>query len=409
MPELGESVMEGTIIQWHKAQGDAVKAGDILLEVDTDKVTTEIESPADGILLQITAQNGATIDVGATVGIIGNAGETPEAAPVSVAKPTAAPIVTPAARPTAPPLKSPASDAYISPVVGRMLAHHGLDIAQISGTGKNGRVSKKDVLAHIKQRESVQAAPVQAPAGLTPTAEAHDLLAVSPMRRAIADHMVRSVQTSPHVNAIIELDLSAISKHRSANKAAFANDGVKLTYTAYFMVAVAQALKTHRIINSSWTDAGIQLHPNVNLGMATALGEKGLIVPVVKDASDLNLLGMARSIGDLANRARDNALRPDEVRGGTFTLTNYGANRASLLATPIINQPQAAIMGLGKIERRPVVRELAGEEVIVARTMCYVSLTYDHRLIDGTAASAFLLDVTNAIENWPKHDPKTAS
>jgi 2-oxoglutarate dehydrogenase E2 component (dihydrolipoamide succinyltransferase) len=297
--------------------------------------------------------------------------------------------------------RNPKSTTFISPVVARMAAHHGLDLAQISGTGRNGRVRKKDVetfLARGAGKPDEIAQEIETTVAIAKSDQV-DLLPLTSMRRAIAKRMSESKQTIPHVTAVVEVDLQQITAHRKAHKEAFAMDGVNLTYMAYFAVAVAQALKSHRIVNSSWSDEGIVLHRQVNLGIATDLGARGLIVPVVKNAADLSLLGAARAIGTLAENARDGTLSQDQTRSATYTITNYGSN-GTLHATPIIAPPQCAILGLGKIERRPVVRILDGEEVIIIRPMVYMTHTYDHRILDGGTSARFLRDVIEKIESW---------
>ncbi len=409
MPDLGESVIEGTVVQWLKSEGDTVHAGDALLEVDTDKVTTEIESPVDGILLQITVPQDATIEVGTLVGWVGEAGEQlngaadPQQSQPSTQTSNQEPLAAQVLQSTHTdgaqrPSRNRKSGMFVSPVVARMAAHHNLDLEQIAGTGRNGRVRKKDVQAYLESPPT-QPAKVVAEMGAPATAQDADVLPLTSMRRAIAKRMTLSKQTIPHVTAVVEVDLQKITTHRRAHKDSFAQDGVSLTYMAYFAVAVAQALKAHRIVNSSWSDDGILLHRQVNLGIATDLGERGLIVPVVKNAADLSLLGAAREIGVLAAQARDGALSAAQTRNATYTITNYGSN-GTLQATPIIAPPQCAILGLGKIERRPVVRLLDGEEVIVIRPMVYMTHTYDHRILDGGASARFLRAVIEKIENW---------
>ena len=223
---------------------------------------------------------------------------------------------------------------------------------------------------------------------------------MTPVRRAIAEHMVMSKHTSPHVTTIMEVDMSRVVTHRSANKAAFARDGVNLTYTAYFIAAIVAALKAYPVVNSSWSEAGILLHSQINIGMATSLGEEGLIVPVIKNADGLSLLGLARTINDLANRARAKKLQPDEVKGGTFTITNHGIS-GSLFATPVINQPQCGILGVGALQKRPVViSDPALGDVIAIRPMLYISLTFDHRILDGASADWFLAKVVESLQNY---------
>ena len=415
MPELGESVIEGVVMEWLKQEGDDVQAGEPLVVMETEKVTTEVESPESGVLLTIVAQPGATVNVGELLAWVGTADETVPELAGNAPPPPAETAETPVSRPPTAPTngRSRTDGQFVSPVVARMAAEHDLDLSRISGSGRNGRITKKDVLAWLETqpepkrtpepREKTAVAPPTPPSATTPPSPTQsadgELVPLTTMRRAIARHMVHSKQTAPHVTTVLEVDLHRVWQHREANKAEFARDGVKLTYTAYFMVAVAQMLKRHRMVNSSWRDDGIFLHNGVHIGMATDLGEKGLIVPVIKHAPDLSLRGMARTINDLAERGRAGKLRPDELQGGTFTITNYGVN-GPLFATPIINQPQCAILGLGLIQRRPVARMFAGEEVVVVRPMVYLAMTFDHRILDGGTADAFLRDVIAMLENW---------
>lgn len=411
MPELGESVVEGVVMEWFKQVGDRLTAGEPLVLLETEKVTTEVDSPADGVLLTVVAETGATVAVGDLLGWVGAAGEQPPAGN----EPTAAsdtpiaqtePLATQRVKKDM--TRQQKRSGFISPVVARMAAEHHLDLGQISGSGKNGRVTKKDVQAYLAAKPAIS--PVRQPSQPPPTkpvpaaqstlaGKDGELMPLTPMRKAIARNMVNSKQTVPHVTAVVEADLSKVAAHRQAHKAAFAQDGVKLTYMAYFTLAVGQALKTHRMVNSSWTDEGIFLHRPVNIGIATDLGAKGLVVPVIKNVPDLSLMGIARAIGDMAERGRAGQLRPDEMQNGTYTLTNYGGN-GSLMASPIINPPQCAILGLGKIERRPVVRTLAGEEVVVIRPMIYMTHTYDHRILDGGTSAAFMRDVVEFLEDF---------
>jgi 2-oxoglutarate dehydrogenase E2 component (dihydrolipoamide succinyltransferase) len=319
---------------------------------------------------------------------------------------------------------------FISPVVARIAQEHQLDLAQVTGTGLGGRITKNDVLAFIQAREGRQVEalpqgetltvekpaerpatpravpapppPEKPPAPSLPPGEVAPLTAV---RRAIAEHMVMSKRTSPHVTTVMEADMSRVTAHRQAHKAAFERDGAHLTFTAYFAAAAVAALKAYPIVNSSWSEEGILLHRQINLGIAASLGEEGLIVPVLKNADSLSLLGLARAVNDLANRARSRRLQPDEVKGGTFTITNHGTT-GSLFATPIINQPQAAILGVGKIQKRVLVIEqpaqdgLEAADALAIRPMVYLTLTFDHRLLDGALGDLFLGKVVETLEKW---------
>jgi 2-oxoglutarate dehydrogenase E2 component (dihydrolipoamide succinyltransferase) len=296
-----------------------------------------------------------------------------------------------------------------------MAAEHHIDLFQVPGTGQGGRITKKDIEAYLVAPPPAapsalpQAAPATRPAAPAPVGGASsagafpgegEIMPLNSVRRSIADHMVMSKHTSPHVTTIMEADLSAVIAHRSANKAAFAKDGVNLTFTAYFMAAAAAALKAFPIVNSSWDESGIRLHKAINIGMATSLGEAGLIVPVIKNAADLSLLGLARTVNDLANRARARQLKPDEVQGGTFTITNHGIS-GSLFATPIINQPQCGILGVGLLQKRVVVvTDANGSDSIAIRPMVYLGLTFDHRILDGAIADYFLAKIVSTLQDW---------
>ena len=415
MPRLGESVNEGTISKWLKAPGDKVEEFEALVEVNTDKVDTEIAAPASGTLLKILVENGATVSAGTLLAMIGEAGE----ANAEAAPPPAMQAVQ-AAEPESPapavPIAAPARTGdlgFISPVVARIAAEHNVNLTQVTGSGLGGRITKKDVLAYVEQGAApVQAAPapVQPPAPVkapTPLPVApsisgadSELIPHTSLRRAIAEHMVLSKHTSPHVTTVMEADMSRVTAHRLANKEAFAKDGVNLTFTAYFISAIVSALKAFPMVNSSWSEAGILVHRQINLGMAVSLGDEGLIVPVIKNADSLSLLGLARSINDLANRARARKLLPDEVKGGTFTITNHGTG-SSLFATPVINQPQCGILGAGAIQKRAVViSDPSLGDVIAIRPMVYLSFTFDHRILDGASADHFLAKVVQSLQNF---------
>ncbi|MDI6695558.1 MAG: dihydrolipoamide acetyltransferase family protein [Anaerolineales bacterium] len=410
MPQLGESVIEGTITRWLKSVGDPVEEYEPLVEINTDKVDTEVPSPASGVILEILVPEGVTVQAGAPLAVIGQAGEVVSAPQISGERAQPAqPAEAPAATTAAP---SPRRDlGFISPVVAKIASEHQIDLSQVVGTGQGGRITKKDVLNYLEQRskESPVLAPVAAPQ-VSSTAPAvappavmpgeEEILPLTAVRRSIAEHMVHSKHTSPHVTTIMEADLSRIMAHRQANKDAFAKDGVNLTFTAYFVAAAVAALKAYPIVNSSWTDNGIRLHRTIHIGVAASLGEAGLIVPVIKNADRLSLLGLARLINDLAQRARSKQLKPDEVQGGTFTITNHGVT-GSLFATPIINQPQCAILGVGKIQKRVVVvSDAVGNDSIAIRPMVYLGLTFDHRILDGAIADNFLGKVVETLQNW---------
>jgi 2-oxoglutarate dehydrogenase dihydrolipoamide succinyltransferase (E2 component) len=423
MPQLGESVLEATITKWLKAAGETVQENEPLVEVNTDKVDTEVPSPASGVLLEILVAEGTTVKAGALLARIGEAGEAvvsgkpaPEKAAAPLAPAPAAPVPAPAT-----PAGRSGDLGFISPVVSRMAHDFRINLSQVTGTGQGGRITKKDLLAYIERRDQPGAVPaVPAPSAPPPPAVApvppatltaaaiptsalpgdEEVVPLNEVRRRTADHMVFSKHTSAHVSTIAEADMSRVIAHRAAEKEAFAREGVNLTFTAYFVAASVAALKAYPLVNSSWTEPGIQLHRAINIGMATSLGEAGLIVPVIKNADSLSLLGLARVVNDLANRARARQLKPDEVQGGTFTITNHGIS-GSLFATPIINQPQCAILGVGIIQKRVVVvsDEKLGD-VMAIRPMVYLGLTFDHRILDGAIADYFLGKVIETLENW---------
>ncbi len=433
MPQFGESVVEGTITKWLKAVGEWVEEFEPLLEVNTDKVDTEVPSPASGVLLATLVAEGTTVSTGTLLAWIGETGEEIPGVPVGAGESATE--------------GKHRQAGFISPLVRRIASEHQVDLRQVQGSGEGGRITKKDILAYLQDREreeqagelaqpafspvareeslaawpvSAAAQPPQPPGSPLPASKpevqrsmpavtqsaadsdlsADSLLPLSPVRRSIAEHMVSSKRISPHVTTVMEADLSRVIAHRQANQEAYARDGVHLTFTAYFIAAAVQALKAYPLVNSSWDEEGIRLHRQINIGMATSLGEEGLIVPVIKDADRLSLLGLARVINDLANRARQKKLNPEEVKGGTFTLTNHGIT-GSLFATPIINQPQCAILGVGAIQKRAVVvshPELG--DVIAIRPMVYLSLTFDHRILDGASADYFLGKVVELLEHW---------
>ena len=401
VPRLGEGVDEVTVTKWLKQVGDSIKELEPLLEVNTDKVDTEIPAPATGTILKIILQEGTPAKVGELLAIIGAPGENVEG--VSTSPESKAENRKSEPQPEALDLRPstishPANDiGFISPVVAKIAAEHGVNLSQIQGTGLSGRITKNDVLNYVESQSSQvkgsQLANLQH-ANVKPI-EGDQLIKHTTMRKSIAEHMVMSKRTSPHVLTVMEADMSRVTKHRAANKAAFERDGVNLTFTAYFMTAIVAGLKAYPMANSSWSDEGVLVHKNINIGMATSLGEEGLIVPVIKGADNLSLLAMARSVNDLANRARNKKLQPDEVKGGTFTLTNHGIS-GSLFAFPVINQPQCGILGIGAMQKRVVVID----DAIAIRPMVYMSFVFDHRILDGASADWFLAKVKETLENW---------
>ncbi len=402
VPRLGEGVDEVTVTKWLKQVGDSINELEPLLEVNTDKVDTEIPAPATGTVLKIITQEGIAAKVGELLAIIGKPGEAVDSEQLSVGS---APAQKTAQSPISnlqPPITDHASRTtdlgFISPVVAKIAAEHGVDLSQINGTGLGGRITKNDVLNYVSSgpKSQVKSQPmVNRQSSIVSPTEGDQLIKHSTMRKSIAQHMVESKHTSPHVLTVMEADMSKVSKHRAANKAAFERDGVNLTFTAYFMMAIVAGLKAYPQTNASWTDEGLLVHKNVNLGMAVSLGEDGLIVPVIKKAEDFSLLAMARAVNDLANRARTKKLQPDDVKGGTFTLTNHGVS-GSLFAFPVINQPQAGILGVGAMQKRVVVID----DAIAIRPMVYMSFVFDHRILDGASADWFLAKVKETLENW---------
>ena len=433
-PRTGEGVEELTVTHWIKAVGDTVDEMESILEIETDKVITEFPSPVAGTLLRIDVPAGETVRVGESMGLVGEPGESTDeddpttpaveavAAPVQAQPSDQAGEATavqedikkkPASEETEKSEKSGVKAAFLSPLVRKMLAEHELDPEQISGTGSGGRITRQDVEAYLastpkeapsapqlkKVADAAQltAAPKAAP---VPTDLPGQLIPHTSTRRQIAAHMVDSVLTSPRVLTVMEVDMTKVLTHRRANKAKYAEANVNLTLTAYFVAALAKALVEHRVVNATWTDEGIFTYNDVNLGMAVALGEGGLIVPVIKQAQNLSLMGLAAAINDLADRARNKRLKPDDVRGGTFTLTNHGT-AGSLFAMPIINQPQLGILGTGAMQKRAVVvTDEYGNDSIAIRPMVYLSYVFDHRAVDGESGDNFLMDVKKILENW---------
>ena len=395
VPLLGEGVEEVTVIKWLKKEGDSVNELEPLLEVNTDKVDTEIPAPTSGTVLKILAEEGIAAKVGTVLALIGKPGEAVEDGVQSLQTLEKKPEVPQRLETLTPTEKQ--DIGFISPVVAKIAAEHRVNLSQVQGTGLNGRITKNDVLNYV-ERKTMDNRPqtvTHGPPSIVTPATGDQLIKHTVIRKQIAEHMVVSKQTSPHVLTVMEADMSRVAKHRSANKEIFGRDGVNLTFTAYFMMAIVAGLKTYPNVNSSWTDEGILLHKAVNIGMATSLGEEGLIVPVIKDADNLSLLAMARTVNDLASRARAKKLQPDDVKSGTFTLTNHGIS-GSLFAFPVINQPQCGILGIGAMQKRVVVID----DAIAIRPMVYLSFAFDHRILDGASADWFLVKVKETLENW---------
>jgi 2-oxoisovalerate dehydrogenase E2 component (dihydrolipoyl transacylase) len=400
VPLLGEGVEEVTVTKWLKKVGDSVSELEPLLEVNTDKVDTEIPAPTSGTVLKILAEEGVPAKVGTVLAFIGKPGESVEVSGGQVSSARSPSMEKTEVK------ENVVSDTshmtrevgFISPVVAKIATEHGVNLQQIQGTGLNGRITKNDVLNYVQSGKSgMPVAPTSVEHGTRSVApiSGDQLIKHTVIRKQIAEHMVMSKHTSPHVLTVMEADMSRVVKHRSANKETFARDGVNLTFTAYFMMAIVAGLKAYPNVNSSWTDEGILVHKAINVGMATSLSEEGLIVPVIRNADNLSLLAMARTVNDLANRARTKKLQPDEVKGGTFTLTNHGTS-GSLFAFPVINQPQSGILGVGAIQKRVVVID----DAIAIHPMVYLSFVFDHRILDGASADRFLVKVKEALENW---------
>jgi len=406
MPALGESVSEGTVTRWLKNVGDVVAVDEALLEVSTDKVDTEIPSPVTGTLLAIDVAVDTTVPVGARLGLIGTTnGAVAAPAPVVAAPVVAAPVV--AAPVVAAPVVAAVSqptDAYVTPLVRKLASELGVNLAQITGTGIGGRIRREDVEALSRPAASVSAAPVTsnysatkpAPVAISPLRGT--TVTMSRLRKVIATRMVESLQVSAQLTTVVEVDVTKIARLRDRSKSSFEErEGIKLSFLPFFAVAVCEALKQHPVLNSSVEGDQITYHGAEHLGVAVDT-ERGLLVPVIANAGDLNMGGIARKISDLAARTRDNKVTPDELGGGTFTLTNTGS-RGALFDTPIINQPQVAILGLGAVVKRPmVVRGEDGGETIAIRSMVYLALSYDHRVVDGADAARFLVTLKERLE-----------
>jgi 2-oxoglutarate dehydrogenase E2 component (dihydrolipoamide succinyltransferase) len=428
MPQMGESIAEGTITRWIKKVGDTVQRDEPLFEISTDKVDAEIPAPSEGTLVEIKSQEGDTVPVNDVVAVIETDAAAAAEAPPAEDKAPAAPETTAAPEAAAPPpppapaaaAPAPATKAdeatpgtFVSPVVRRIAAEHGINPATVPGTGAGGRVTKKDILAFIEKGGAAAAAvataaPAAAPA--TPAAATTaqpDAPAFAPgerahrepmtqMRKIIAEHMIESRRTSAHVHSVFEVDLTTVVGLRDKYKGIYPErHGVKLTFTPFFIKAVCDGLRAWPIVNASVEGEQIVYHRDLNIGIAVAL-DWGLIVPVVRNADELSMAGLCKRVSDLSDRARNKKLVPDEVVGGTFTITNPGIF-GGLYGLPIINQPQVAILGVGGIHKRPVVVE---GDAIAIRSMLYLSMSYDHRVVDGAVADQFLARVKNFLENF---------
>ena len=430
MPQMGESIAEGTIVRWHKKPGDAVRKDETLLEISTDKVDSEIPSPAAGVLVEIVSPENTTVPVRTVIAYLETdeaaARTTVKAAPAAQAPaPAAAPVPAspaPASGPppsaSAPAVASPGAGGgrFYSPLVLTIARTEGIplsDLESVPGTGEGGRLTKKDVLAYVAARksgaapaspapqETVKAAPgpVTLPAADAPALRAkypapgHEILQMSNVMQKMAQHMVQSVHTSPHVAAVHEADMTAVVRHREASAAEFEKrEGFRLTFTPYIAEAVVAAIKKYPLINSSVEGDKIIRKNFINLGIAVA-SESGLIVPVIRGAEEKNFIGLARAVNDLATRTRAKKLTPEDIQGGTFTITNYGVF-GTMIGYPIINQPQVAILGTGALKKRPVVID----DAIAIRSIAYLTLSFDHRIIDGALAGMFLEEIVQQLQ-----------
>jgi pyruvate dehydrogenase E2 component (dihydrolipoamide acetyltransferase) len=410
MPQMGESIFEGTITKWLKKPGDKVQRDEPLFEISTDKVDAEIPAPASGILQEIKVSEGSTVQVNTVVGVIGDASGASATAPAKAAPP-APPAAAPASakkETLAPPPTASApdeeedSDVRSSPLVRKLAREHNVDLAKVSGTGTGGRVTKQDVLDFVERRTTAPVAPpaprqASAPA---PAAIPGDLVPMSQMRKIIAQRMIESRRTSAHVHCMFEVDMTRIVNLRNKLKHGFEQrHGARLTFMPFFVRAAIIALQQYPIVNSSLEGDSVRYHKHVNAGIAVAL-DWGLIVPVLKNADELNFLGLQRGITDLGERARTKKLMPPDVEGATFTITNPGQFGA-VFGLPIINQPNVAIMGVGGITKQPlVITDKDGADSIAIRSVVHLTLGYDHRIVDGALADQFMVVVKKTLENW---------
>lgn len=413
MPQMGESIVEGTITKWLKGPGDKVERDEVLFEISTDKVDSEVPSPDSGVLEAIFFPEGETVEINTVVAVIGDGSKLGKHALPTAAPATPAPAEPAPVEPAAPPKEAEPTRAaapepaaadsgkriHSSPLVRRIAKEKGIDLATLGkGTGAGGRLTKKDILAYIESQERAVDSGLPATA-FPPAPEARfgdfDVEPLSAMRRSIAEHMVRTKRTSPHVSTVHAVDCTNIAKLRNAAKDKFLEqNGTKLTFLPFFLQAAASALKAYPTVNASLDGKQLIKHNDVNIGIAVAL-DWGLIVPVIRKADELSLLGIQRAVNDLAARARSKALKPDEISHGTFSVSNYGSYN-SLLATPAINQPQVAILGIGAVNKTPVVIN----DAIAIRSMAYLTLSFDHRVMDGAIADLFLEHIREIVEDW---------
>lgn len=428
MPKLGESIMEATILKWHKQPGESVKMDETVLEIATDKVDSEVPSTAEGVIEELLYKVNDVVPIGAAIARIRtSAAETaaPTPAPAEPATPTPAPVATPQAEKapviTAPPVSNSQVNRFYSPLVLNIAASEGIsmtELERIPGTGNEGRVTKKDILQYVATRGTAAAPavettrPVVQPVvsqAVATQAESRpavsyggnvEIMEMDRMRKLIADHMVRSKHTSPHVTSFTEADVTNLVLWREKVKKDFEKrEGTKITFTPLFIEAIVRCIKKFPLINSSLDGDRIIIKKDINIGMATALPSGNLIVPVIKNADQLNLVGLSKQVNNLADSARNGKLKADDTQGGTFTLTNVGTF-GSLMGTPIINQPQVAILAVGAIKKRPVVIETQQGDSIAIRHMMYLSMSYDHRIVDGSLGATFLTAVAKELENF---------
>jgi len=420
MPKMGESIMEATILKWLKQEGDKVKADESVLEIATDKVDSEVPSPVEGVVSKLLFKEGDVIPVGKAIATIAQVGagdngapehsvETPSPQHVVVEEPIAAsPVAVQTKR------EAPSGDRFFSPLVLNIARQEGVPMNELEvlpGTGKDGRVTKKDILAYLKEREDRPATPSAKPATQPqpqveiPAPKYHhgdnvEIIEMDRMRKLIADHMSLSKRTSAHVTSFVEADVTNMVMWREKMKDTFqAREGEKLTFTPLFIECIIKAIKDFPMINASVEGYNIIRKKDINIGMAAALPSGNLIVPVIRNADYLNLMGLTKKVNDFASRARNNKLKPDEIEGGTFTITNVGTF-GNLLGTPIINQPQVAILATGVIKKKPVVLETEEGDVIAIRHMMFLSHSYDHRVVDGALGGSFVRRVADYMEGW---------
>jgi 2-oxoglutarate dehydrogenase E2 component (dihydrolipoamide succinyltransferase) len=383
MPTGQQEGTESVIARWLKQVGESIKAHEPLIEINTDKVVVEVPAPCDGTLSEILKREGDKVEPGMLLGrmseglVSSAANKSAPAAQPSMAKPAAC--------------AGSAARAELSPAVRRLLKDNGISPEQITGSGRDGRITAEDVEAFIAKNRS---------SGQLAAQRSGKLVKHDQMRRSIAAHMVESMRLAPHVTSVFELDMTRVMQHREEHKAAFEAKGVKLTFTAYFVLAVARALQAVPLVNSRWHDDALELFEDCNIGVATALEDKGLIVPVVQQAQRLDLFGVAGALQALIEKARAGKLETKDVQGGTFTISNHGVSGSLLAAPIIINQPQSAILGIGKLEKRVCVEEVNGKDTFVARPKVYVTLTLDHRSLDGFVANGFLKHFVDTLENF---------